>query len=166
MEVSKDNCPKIGKKRGISEMRKYLVKDESDGSGAEEPDQRQKSYKKPKHLNRKLATAQQSGDVEAMKSLLKQKQDLVETKSERISKWESLCKKLVGDDKWDQQKFDNLTQIGLSKKKLLEALGVEREKEKKKKKDKVSGSKRKTLSRQKKKQKKKIGAGEDVGAKP
>jgi hypothetical protein len=110
--------------------------------------------KKPKHLSRKLAQAQESSDLQTLQTLQTQLEELDALKVDRANKWEALCQKLVGPEKWDQEKFDQLVTVGLNKKKLLAALGVEESEEKKavkhKKKSKSRVSNRKVISREKK----------------
>jgi hypothetical protein len=152
---------KKNSKRKIEEIRSHLVEDE-DASSEEDAPKVAKKPKKPKHLNRKIAQAQQQGDNSILETLTKQKEELAETKTQRAVDWENLCKKLCGD-KWNQDKFDKLMTIGLNKKKMLEALGVEREREKKKKDSRATTKapkpNRKTVSRNKKKQKKMAASG-------
>lgn len=151
-------------KRKIEEIRNHLIKNDEDASSEENAPIRK--AKKPKHLNRKIAQAQHQGDSSILQTLIKQKEDLAETKNQRAADWETLCKKLVRQDKWNQEKFDKLMKIGLNKKKMLEALGVERERDKKKKDFRATTTKpklnRKALSRNKKKQKKMAASGTKV----
>ena len=154
---------KQDRKRSAPDVRKRVrvVEEEEEEADANVEDSTPRKVKKPKHLNRKIAQAQQLGDNDTVNILKKQADELMELKTQRVSQWETLCKKLVGSDKWDQGKFDRLMQTGLNKKKMLEALGVERQRDTKKKKD-PKALKRKTVSRNKKKLKKlasKDGAG-------
>jgi hypothetical protein len=80
--------------------------------------------KKPKHLSRKISQAKDAGDVESLNVLQSEQEKLVNLKSEKASKWQSVCMKLVGVEKWNQEKFDKLVAAGLKKKKFLEALNV------------------------------------------
>lgn len=90
---------------------------------------REKKFKKPKHLKRKIEQAEADNNELALQ-LKAEKDKLENTKHERKVRWEAVCKKLLGA-KWDQAKFDTLAASGCSKKAFLAALGVEDTKQKK-----------------------------------
>eukprot|EP00602_Paraphysomonas_sp_CaronLab_P007238 CAMPEP_0185035266 /NCGR_PEP_ID=MMETSP1103-20130426/26340_1 /TAXON_ID=36769 /ORGANISM="Paraphysomonas bandaiensis, Strain Caron Lab Isolate" /LENGTH=206 /DNA_ID=CAMNT_0027572271 /DNA_START=44 /DNA_END=661 /DNA_ORIENTATION=+ len=145
--------PKTGAKKDSDTVRRQQTdsrKDDTPARDANEAPVAPPKKKKPKHLKRKLAEAESKNDEDTIRALQEQQQELDSIKQERASKWETLCKSLVGEDKWDQDKFDRLIQAGLNKKKLLEALGVVESAVKKNPRE----DKRKLISRKKKRDKK------------
>lgn len=124
------------------------------------PPKQQKKINKPKHLKRKLAQAEanmtegaaaESAEVLALR---REQEQLDKEKAEAKEKFFLLCKSLVGEDKWDDNKqatYDKLIkEKGCEKKKFLAALGVEEAKEKVKHRPDRSGDKRKKISRARK----------------
>jgi hypothetical protein len=90
-----------------------------------------KKNKKPKHLKRKLEQALVDQDAGVIQEITLLQQELDSSKVEKAKKWKETCQKLAGPA-WDEAKFDGLIGLGMDKKKLLEALGIESSDEKKK----------------------------------
>lgn len=88
--------------------------------------------KKPKHLKRKIEkVAAITDDNERATELLKvekEKQELKEYKKSAANMWKKTCQKLVkkslGEDKWDEDRFQKLVQSKIGKDAFLLALGV------------------------------------------
>jgi hypothetical protein len=90
-----------------------------------------KKNKKPKHLKRKLEQALVEQDAGVIQEITLLQQELEASKLEKARKWKETCQQLAGPA-WDETKFDELIGVGMDKKKLLEALGIESSDEKKK----------------------------------
>lgn len=88
--------------------------------------------KKPKHLKRKIQQAEQITDDQARAEVLlkveKEKADLGEYKKDAAKMWKKTCQKLVkkslGEDKWDEERFQELVRRKVGKDAFLLALGV------------------------------------------
>jgi hypothetical protein len=112
---------------------------------------KKKKKNKPKHLQRKLAQALAQEDSAAIiEEITTQQVELDSLKAENAKKWKETCQKIAGPEKWDEAKFDQLVGIGMEKKKLMEALGIDASKEKKK--NKPSPAKSKTMKPNKSRQ--------------
>jgi hypothetical protein len=88
--------------------------------------------KKPKHLKRKLENAALITDVvarsEEVLKIQTEKEELGEFKKNAAKMWKKTCQKLVkrslGEDKWDEEKFQSLVAAKVGKETFLKALGV------------------------------------------
>jgi hypothetical protein len=79
------------------------------------PPKQKKKIDKPKHLKRKIAQAQAQDQDEsaaaAVLALTQEQEQLEQKKADAKEKFYQLCRTLVGEDKWDDEKqaiYDNL----------------------------------------------------------
>ena len=88
--------------------------------------------KKPKHLKRKIEQAAAIEDdttrAEELLKVEKEKESLKEYKKSAAKLWKKTCQKLVkkslGEDKWDEERFQKLVKSKVGKDAFLLALGV------------------------------------------